>query len=288
MSPGTSAAAIQHHYDVGDEFFALWLDPTLTYSCAFWNAHESLADAQINKLDWHLGRVDAGHSRRLLDVGCGWGSLLELARRRYGVERAVGLTLSARQARWIQARGLTGIEVRQESWCEHVPAAPYDAIVSIGAFEHFATHAQDDDEKLAGYRQFYAFCHAALNRRRRLSLQTITYGTADRRTFSRHCAEQIFPESDLPHLDEVVRAMRGLFEIEDMRNDREHYARTVRHWLRNLRARRSDAQTLVGEERVRAYEKYLGMMVVAFHTGTMNLARLSLRRIDGRCPETVR
>jgi cyclopropane-fatty-acyl-phospholipid synthase len=280
MSPVTSARAIRHHYDVGNAFYALWLDPTLTYSCALWDGDGDLAEAQVRKLDWHLDRVGAARADRLLDIGCGWGSLMDRATTHYHVGRAVGLTLSANQARWIADRGMDRVEVRSESWTDHIPAETYDAIVSIGAFEHFATSEQTAAEKVDGYRRFFTFCHHALRRGGSLSLQTITYEDADRRTVSPYLAEHVFPESELPHLDEVIRGLSGLFEIDVLCTHRADYARTVRHWLRNLRARRREAEALVGARRVIEYEKYLGLMIVAFHTGALNLARLTLRRRD--------
>ncbi len=278
---GASAAAIQQHYDVGNEFYALWLDPSLTYSCGLWYADEDLATAQINKLDWHLEHAGARGAKRLLDVGCGWGSLLRRAVQSHGVEHGVGLSLSAAQLRWIESQPSTRMEVRLEAWQDHVPAAPYDAIVSIGAFEHFARLDQPREAKLAAYREFFRFCHGVLVPGSRMTLQTIVYGTADRSSFSPFFAESIFPESDLPHPAEIVEAMDRRFAIEAVRNDGDHYARTARAWRSQLRARRAEALSVVGAETVAKYEKYLGLLVVGFHTRTMDLMRFVLRRIDG-------
>src|SRR5262249_15602306 len=280
--PGASAAAIQHHYDIGNEFYSLWLDPSLTYSCGLWNGDEDLATAQINKLDWHLDYCRAKRVARLLDVGCGWGSLLRRATESCGVGHAVGLALSAEQTRWINELRLPKIEARLERWAEHRPTERYDAIVAIGAFEHFARLDQDAEQKLAGYRAFFAFCHSVLKTQGRLSLQTITYENSDRSDFSRFFADKIFPESDLPFLAEIVEAARGLFEVEILRQDRAHYARTARAWLSNLNARSAEATALVGAETVDTYKKYLGLLVVGFHTGTMNLARIGMRRCEPR------
>src|SRR4051812_37792768 len=108
---GASAAAIAHHYDVGNEFYALWLDPSLTYSCGLWYADEDLAAAQLNKLDWHLDHAGARGAKRLLDIGCGWGSLLRRAVQAHDVAHGVGLSLSAAQLRWIEHQRLPGVEV---------------------------------------------------------------------------------------------------------------------------------------------------------------------------------
>jgi cyclopropane-fatty-acyl-phospholipid synthase len=278
---GTSPAAIAHHYDVGNEFFALWLDPSRTYSCALWYGDEELHTAQLNKLDWHLRHSGAAGARRLLDVGCGWGSALQRAVESYGVADAVGLTLSRAQAAWIEQSRVPGIEARVENWADHVPIAPYDAIVSIGAFEHFARLDQSVEEKVAVYRAFFQFCRRVAPSGC-LSLQSITYESADRAQFSPFFARHVFPESDLPRLSEIVQATERLFEIELIRNDREQYARTARHWLAQLRRRRADAVKIVGEEVVGRYERYLALLVIGFHTGTMGLVRMALRPVPSR------
>lgn len=285
QSPGASAEAIRHHYDLGNDFYALWLDPGMFYSCALWRdgaEDEDLATAQLRKVDWHLDHAAAAGASRLLDVGCGWGSLLARATGAYRVKHAVGLTLSQAQAEWIEGRRLPNVDVRVESWADHVAEVPYDAIVSIGAFEHFARLDQSPADKVEGYRRFFQCCHDALQATGRLSLQTITYGTADRKDFSPFFASEIFPQSDLPHLTDIAEAVRDTFEIVELRNDRQHYARTLRLWLANLRAHKGTATELVGSESVARYERYLGMMIVAFHTGTMNLCRIAMRPIAGR------
>lgn len=286
---GASTQAIQHHYDVSNAFYALWLDPSMTYSSALWlDDAENLETAQLNKLDWHLDRARFGADMRLLDIGCGWGGLMRRALERHADARCVGLTLSQAQADAIVARGDERIEVRLENWQDHEPAQPYDAIVSIGAFEHFARLDQSEEEKIAGYRQFFEFCKRNLSPSGQVSLQTISYENSDRSQFSDFFADEIFPESNLPHVAEIFQATKGLFEIVELRNDRHHYARTLRLWLQSLRRNRSKAIELVGEAKYRTYEKYLALMVVAFHTGTMNLSRLSLRPLPTLTPLTGR
>ncbi|MEX2340587.1 MAG: cyclopropane-fatty-acyl-phospholipid synthase family protein [Aquisalimonadaceae bacterium] len=286
--PGASAEAIQHHYDAGRQFYALWLDPGMTYSSALWyEAEEDLETAQRNKHDWHLDRAGIGGATRLLDVGCGWGRLMQRALERKPDCHCTGLTLSRDQADFVATLGDPRIDARLESWADHMPDQPYNGIVSIGAFEHFARLEQTVDDKIAGYRRFFGFCHRNLSADGRMSLQTITYENADRCNFSQFFAEHIFPESDLPHLAEIAQAVKGLFEIVELRNDRHHYAATLRHWQRQLKQRKDEAIALIGEARYREYEKYLALMIVAFHTGTMNLSRLALRRLPGSTPLSV-
>jgi len=279
-SYGASAEAIQSHYDVSNDFYKLWLDPSMTYSSALWYGDEDLSAAQMNKIDWHISRSGIKKGERLLDVGCGWGALLERAVKIYGVGHAVGLTFSKAQAQYIKQKALFNVDVHVESWATHVPEQEYDAIVSIGAFEHFARLDQTPSEKVEGYRKFFDFCRKVLRSRGCLSLQTIVYENSDRRDFSDLISTRIFPESDLPHFEEIFMSVRGLFEVVELRNDRNHYLRTLLRWLAALRSRRQEAVAMVGEETVASYEQYLRFSVVAFRLGGINLARIKMRRLE--------
>jgi len=275
-----SAGAIRSHYDLGNAFYSLWLDPSMTYSCALWNhEEESLEAAQINKIDWHLSRCTVPTGGRLLEIGSGWGALLERAVGSYGVKEVTTLTLSLEQARWISARNLPGVKVQLESWVDHKPTDKYDGIVSVEAFEAFARADQTEEQKLEGYRSFFRSCHRWLQPGGRLAMQTIF---SERPTRDADCflGREIFQEADLPHLDEIVKAAQGLFEIEILVTDRAAYCRTLRTWLSGLRTKSEEATALVGRDAVDKYRRYLGVCIVGFHTGAMNLARIALRRVE--------
>ena len=279
---GASKQAVQHHYDLGNEFYALWLDATRTYSCGLWDGALTLEAAQERKLDYHIERANAAGAQRVLDIGCGWGSLLHRLVGKTGVQQAVGLTLSDAQAEWVLARSDARVSVLIQSWEEHLPEVKYDAIISIGAFEHFARPNLDRTEVINAYRKFFLKCHQWLVPGGCLSLQTIAYGTARRKDLNRFIIEEIFPESDLPTLSEIASACDGVFEITLLRNDRLDYETTLKHWYFNLRAKKAQAVALVGEETVANYEKYLSLFMIGFHTGAMNLFRIALRRVDAR------
>ncbi|MBW4696817.1 MAG: cyclopropane-fatty-acyl-phospholipid synthase family protein [Aphanocapsa lilacina HA4352-LM1] len=279
---GGSAEGIRHHYDVSHAFYSLWLDESMTYSCALWEADAPdlpLSLAQQQKLDFFIRAAGAVGAACTLDIGCGWGSLLGRMTGVYGVRRAVGLTLSEAQASYLRSLGLTGVEVRTESWTAHTPTAAYDAIVSIGAFEHFAQPDQSSPEKIRVYRAFFERCHRWLSAPGRLSLQTIAYGTLRPEEANRFIQSEIFPDSELPRLEEIVAASDGLFELALLRNDRLDYARTCEAWLSRLRSRREEAVTLVGEPVVERYERYLKLSAVGFRMGKIGLLRLVLRPI---------
>jgi cyclopropane-fatty-acyl-phospholipid synthase len=117
-NPGASAAAIQYHYDIGNDFYHLWLDPTKTYTCALWDSATDIEQAQIAKLDYHIQEARASHSKRVLDIGCGWGCALHRLVTAADVEQAVGLTLSRSQAAYIRAQSWPDVTVLLESWSQ--------------------------------------------------------------------------------------------------------------------------------------------------------------------------
>jgi cyclopropane-fatty-acyl-phospholipid synthase len=277
---GASAGAIAFHYDLGTEFFRLWLDETLTYSAALWAPGDTLDMAQRRKFEHHATQVSAGAGMRVLDIGCGWGGLLQHLSTEQQVHAAVGLTLSGDQARTVERFNHPAVQVRFESWRDHEPEQLYDGIISVGAFEHFATRALSEEHRIAVYRAFFQRCRAWLRRDGALSLQTIAYDNFPLGASSEFLSTEVFPESQLPRLHEIVRASQGLFSVVRLRNDPEHYLKTLRSWRTRLRARRVEAVALVGDETVQRYERYLGLSMLGFAVGNMALLRITLRRND--------
>ena len=274
---GGSAPAIRHHYDAGDAFYAGWLDASMTYSCALWDGlapGAPLEDAQANKLRYHADAAGARPGARVLDVGCGWGSMLATLVRERGAAEAVGLTLSENQHAHVARLGLPNTEVRLESWADYQPARPFDGIVSIGAFEHFADPAQTRAERIAVYRTFFERCKSWLVPGGRLSLQTIAYGTLSPEQSSAFMTESIFPNAELPYLSDVVLASEGTFEVRAVRNDRLDYALTCEEWGRRLRRRAKDASP-AERETYATYDRYLRLSSAGFRMGKIVLLRLA-------------
>ena len=273
-----AAAAIRHHYDVGNEFFRLWLDDSLTYSCAMRDsedaADETLELAQERKLRFHLDAVRAERAGSVLDIGCGWGAILQRLSQRHGARRAVGLTLSEEQAAYVGSRAYPGVEVRVRSWVEYEPGQVFDGIISIGAFEHFARPDHSPADKIRVYRNFFTRCRDWLAPGGALSLQTIAYANMSRRDASRFMQQEIFPDADLPTLSEITAAADGIFELKHMHNGRLDYAWTCEQWARRLRARRAEAVELVGPDVVARYERYLKLSALGFRMGKICLYRL--------------
>ena len=282
---GGSAAAIRHHYDVGRDFYKLWLDQSMTYSCALWNLDDvtdTLDRAQKRKIEFHLDAAYAQRARFILDIGCGWGGLLRQASATCSAERIVGLTLSHDQARYLESSAPERAEVRLESWVHHKPASKYDSIISVGAFEHFAKPEDAVTQKIALYRDFFERCRDWLSPEGRMSLQTIAYGTMKREEASQFINTEIFPNADLPTLGEIVTATEGIFEITMIRNDRLHYAKTFSVWAGSLRDNRHRATSLVGSAVSRRYERYLTQSSLGFLMGKIGLLRIALRPLSTR------
>lgn len=273
---GASAEAIRAHYDIGNDFYRLWLDETMTYSCAMWRPGDDLRHAQIRKLDFHAIEAQVDEAERVLDVGCGWGSLVERLSAVHGVPHVVGLTLSDAQATEIAEKDAFNLDIRVESWREHENLVRYDSIISVGALEHFVAPELGGDERIRVYREFFERCHGWLREGGRISLQTITYG---RGGFRDGAIASIFPESDLPRLYEVAAGFDGLFEVVGLRNDRRDYARTCRAWLARLARNEGRAIETVGERTTKHYMRFLDAAARGFDASVFNLFRISLRRL---------
>jgi cyclopropane-fatty-acyl-phospholipid synthase len=282
---GASAEAIRYHYDVGAEFYRLWLDGNLTYSAACWGdpcqtaaGPIGLERAQEAKLDFHLKAVGVRPGDSLLDVGCGWGSMLRRAVERYGIVAATGLTLSTDQHNYLCALDLPGVEVRLESYEDFVPAATFSGIVSVGAFEHFTRPGLSAAGKVAIYRRFFERCRTWLNRGGRLSLQCITWDNVPRDRTGFVMAQDIFPETDPPYVADVLEAAADTFELQYMESCRSDYIRTLQAWLERLRIRQPEIEALTRDGTFKFYERYLRRSIYGFKKEQLQLCRFVFRR----------
>ncbi|HEU4762096.1 MAG TPA: class I SAM-dependent methyltransferase [Gemmatimonadales bacterium] len=284
------AHAIRSHYDVGNEFYALWLDPAMVYSCAYFRTGtESLAEAQRAKLDHICRKLRLQRGDRLLDIGCGWGGLIMHAAREYGV-RAFGITLSPSQAAWagdhIRAASLQdrcAVEVRDYRALNGLE--PFDKVVSVGMCEHVG-HAQ-----LPGYFEaawkalrpgglFLNHCIVSgqdpLGGRQR-SLRKFLW--REGRFTDRH----VFPDGQLPVLGPMLEVAEAQgFETRDVESLREHYATTLRQWVERLEAARKEAIELTSPETYRTWRIYMANSARQFTAGRLGLAQALLARPDAR------
>jgi cyclopropane-fatty-acyl-phospholipid synthase len=287
-APAASTPAVRSHYDLSNAFYELWLDPSMSYSSGMWADGESPADleaAQRRKVDFFADQVLRGNGpHRVLDVGCGWGAALRGLLARHGVTDAVGVTVSQRQHDFAAEHPQPGLTVLLSDWAAHQPSVPYDAMVSFGAFEHFAADGSTGPERIAAYRRFFAWCFGRLVRDGRLGLETIAHDNAPdtatplgRGPVGDHVLE-LFPESICPHLQEILLGAEPWFSLDVLRSDGEDFARTFRAWLLALRAHEDEAAALVGEATVRRFHRYLAACELQFRTRALTNYRLVLTR----------
>ena len=255
--------AVSHHYDVGNDFYRLLLGPSLVYSCAWFpEPAATLEQAQEAKLDLVCRKLGLQPGMRLLDVGCGWGSLALHAAARYGVS-VTAVTISAAQAglarRRVAEAGLTDcVEVRLQDYREVVDG-PYDAISSIGMAEHVG---------LAQLPRYAARLYALLPPGGRLLNQAIARGPAagpDRRDPRSFLTRYVFPDGELQPLATHVRVLEEAgFEVCDVESLRRHYALTCRAWVSNLERRWDEAVRLSSPGRARVWRLHLAGSALAF------------------------
>jgi len=259
------ADAISHHYDVGNEFYRLFLGPSLTYSCArFVDEGTSLEDAQSAKhelISRKLG-LDARPGMRLLDIGCGWGSMALHAAAQHGAE-VVGVTISAEQAaaareRVVEAGLSDRVEIRLQDYRD-LSGESFDAISSIGMFEHVGS---------ARTAEYFTVIRGLLRPEGRLLNHAISSVGGSVMGPKSFIARYVFPDGELLDVGEVVLAMeRAGFEVRDVESLREHYARTLRCWVANLEANWDEAVGLVGPARARIWRLYMAASALGFEDG---------------------
>lgn len=270
---------IRAHYDLSDDFFALFQDPSRTYSCAYFEpADATLAEAQVAKLDLNLDKLDLRPGMTLLDIGCGWGATMKRAVEKYDVN-VVGLTLSTNQHAYTQQL-LNGIDTERShrvllhGWEDFHESV--DRIVSIEAFEHFGHENYDD---------FFKSCFAILPDDGRMTIQSsvsfhpydlnargtkLTFETA---RFIKFMATEIFPGGRLPTTEMMVKHGEKVgFTVPEAISLRSHYIKTLRIWGDALEARRTEAVEITSEDVYDRYIKYLRGCEHYFTNGTIDVS----------------
>jgi cyclopropane-fatty-acyl-phospholipid synthase len=268
-SKARDAKAISHHYDVGNEFYEIVLGPAMTYSCARWtDSKMNLVEAQASKHDVICKKLglDGRPGMRLLDVGCGWGSMVLHAAQHYGVS-AVGITISeeqcARARERVKAAGLEDrVEIRLQDYRD-LGGERFDAISSVGMFEHVGK------ERL---NEYFSVLRSLLPEHGRLlnhAISSVGGSKIDKHSFM---GRYVFPDGELIDVGDVVLAMEAAgFEVRDVEGLREHYALTLRSWVANLEAQWDRAVELVGGPRARVWRIYMAASAVGFEDGGLGL-----------------
>lgn len=261
-------SAIQHHYDVSNNFYSKILGPTMMYSCAVFTTEETnLEAAQIEKVDLICRKLDLKPGMKLLDVGCGWGTLVLHAAKEYGVN-AVGVTLSKNQvelarARVTQANLEDKIEIRLQDYRE-ISETDFDAISSVGMSEHVG------DSKLDLY---FNQLHRRIKEQGRILNHCITRPNSMQKARTGAFIDRyIFPDGELTAPSRVIQSMHNSgFELRHSENLREHYAKTLEKWCENLQANWDDAVAEVGINRARIWNLYMTLSQIGFESNSIQI-----------------
>jgi cyclopropane-fatty-acyl-phospholipid synthase len=272
---------VRYHYDVSNEFYGLWLDRRMVYSCAYFKTgNETLAQAQKQKLDHICRKLRLAKGERFLDIGCGWGALVIHAAERYGV-RATGITLSENQHALanerIRAAGLQDrCEVLLQDYRDVPGEGTFDKIASVGMFEHVGL--KNLPTYFGTIRRLLAGGGIAMN-------HGITSVDPDSRSVGLGAGDfiekYVFPHGELPHLSLVVREMGAAgLEVMDVETLRLHYAKTLAHWSRRLEANLDAARANAGDKRLRIWRLYLAGCAHAFERNWVTIHQVLATKPD--------
>jgi cyclopropane-fatty-acyl-phospholipid synthase len=269
--------SVTHHYDVSNRFYQLWLDERMQYSCGyFFDSQASLDDAQAAKVEHICKKLRLREGDRLLDIGCGWGGLLDYAATKHGVE-GLGVTLSEPQTVEANRRFLaSGVADRVHAQVTDYRElrGEFDAIASVGMVEHVGE---------ARLPEFFERAYALLRPGGVFLLQNITTSdTSGSGRRNKFIDRYVFPDGELVPISQTLfEAERAGFEVRDVENLREHYAETLRHWVRNLEAHRREAVELTDEVTYRVWLLYMTGCAINFDRGNIGLAQTLLHKPTG-------
>ncbi len=280
-SKAENRQAIHFHYDVSNDFYALWLDRAMVYSCAYFETPDvDLDTAQQAKLDHICRKLSLQPAETFLDIGCGWGALVIHAARHYGV-RAHGVTLSPQQLKVARERiadaGLADrVSVELRDYRDLPGEAQYDKVASVGMFEHVG---------LKNLPVYFATVHRLLKPRGLFLNHGITHDTEgwERSVSTEFINRYVFPDGQLDTISNVQRVMeRSKFEIADVEALRAHYALTLRHWVARLEAGRGQALQYVNEATYRVWRLYMAACALQFESGEIGIYQvLASKRAAG-------
>ncbi|MFG3604367.1 class I SAM-dependent methyltransferase [Micromonospora chersina] len=278
-------AQVAVSYDVDNEFFRLWLDERMNYTCAVFDDTDDLEAAQVAKLEllYRYGRVTP--DSRVLDIGCGWGANLEYLALDRGVRDVHGITLSQAQYAEILRRDLPGVTASCVDYRDYTPPVRFDTIMSICMIEHVCTPEQARaGEAVARYRDYFRRAWEWSRPGASFALQSILRNRAPRIPADIRevgwVTYQIFPGGMTPRMQDIVAAVNPYWEIVQVRTRREDYRRTCEHWRDRLRAHEQQIRDRWGGQLFADYDRYLTACIRAFEMHYQSLAQWSLRRID--------
>lgn len=279
---------VESSYGVGNDFFKLWLDSTMSYTCALFNGNrgmdlESAQAAKHARLSQMAGV--GSHTESILDIGCGWGSDLNYQSKINRIPEVYGFTLSPSQHQYCVETLPPRTVVSCKSYVDYTPPKLFDSVICIEAMEHFAT---PDDHRSGRhidiYRDFFRRVHSWTKPGTQFGLQAITRCNVPRRKNDlddlRHSTYTVFPGAVTPRAEDIIVAANPYYEVMNMISMRNDYEYTTAEWLRRLRAQESTVRKNWGSQVFEDHDRYLSTCVKAFQLNWMSLHQYSLRRLD--------
>lgn len=314
---GSSKSDIAVSYDVSNEFFRLWLDESMSYTCGIFDdspkraempppghapeadgsaggraeaAGRSIGERTLEEAQREKHRILAGFaqldpSKTLLDIGCGWGANLEYQATVTKVKSAHGITLSEAQCAEIRRRGLPNVTAEVCSYLDFKPAVKFDAIISICMMEHIVSPQEAREGKsIPAYRDYFRLAHEWAKPGAYFGLQTIlrNFVPRDRKDVKDvgWVTYEIFPGGITPRLEEIIAAVNPYWEVLEVKTRRLDYLKTTWHWRDRLRKNEARIRAQWGDKTYEDYDRYLSTCVRGFEKHYQSLAQYSLKRID--------
>jgi len=283
---GSSKADIAVSYDVSNEFFRLWLDEGMNYTCGIFDGQDiSLEKAQINKLRILSEFAHVGPDSTVLDIGCGWGANLEYQARINKVKAAHGITLSEAQCAEIRRRKIPNVTAEVCSYLDYHPSVNFDAVMSICMMEHIVSPEEARAGKaVAAYRSYFRLAHQWSAPGSYFGLQTILRNFVPRERQDLRdvgwVTYEIFPGGITPRLEEIIAAVNPFWEVLEVKTRRLDYRMTTWQWRDRLRKQETKIRANWGDQVFEDYDRYLSTCIRGFEKHYQSLAQYCLKRID--------
>jgi cyclopropane-fatty-acyl-phospholipid synthase len=287
---GSTQKDVEVSYDVSNDFFKLWLDERMNYTCAVFedtvNFSDSLEKAQDNKLRFlsKMAHIDS-NTQSVLDIGCGWGANLEYQATVNKVPDVHGFTLSPQQAKYCIERNLPNTTAQCQDYKLYEAPKQFDALISIGMMEHIVSPEDARAGKAVDiYRDYFRKAHSWSKPGVYFGLHMITRAAIPRNKQDlddlRHISEYIFPGAVTPRIEDIVAAAQPYFEVMELYSRRFHYKRTCELWLDRLKGHETVIREKWGNKVFEDYTRYLGTCIRAFHNNYQSLHQMSLKRLN--------
>jgi cyclopropane-fatty-acyl-phospholipid synthase len=280
---GSTQHQVQVSYDVDNEFFRLWLDERMNYTCGLFEGTDNLEQAQLNKLAWLHDAAKVRPESSVLD--CGWGANMEYLAVNRGVRDVHGITLSTAQHAEIQRRAIPNVTANCVSYLDYKPTVKFDSVISICMMEHICTPQEAREGKSIDlYRNYFRLAHSWTKPGASFGLQTILRNRVPRNPKDIRelgwVTYEIFPGGIVPRLEEIIAAVDPYWEVMEVKTRRIHYQRTCEHWRSRLRDNEQHIREKWGDQLFIDYDRYLSACVRGFEMFYQSLAQYSLRRVD--------